>query len=587
MTIPTGFEPGAVNMRRPSPLAALGTFASEDDYRQEIEVRRRDQVAERRSYYRGDETDDDNRRCLLEMGQEGSRTGEKGLARWIHERRLPEHLRLNSYSIEIEDSVDFLTHRLAEQFGAEANNSAVQEIIDRCLDSSPELSGTSRDDEVSVVNVTRESLIAGDTPVHVRFDAALGSCWLDFYPSDAVRLDFTTERSDRPDKAILWQTHWVSDASTESGSRQVTVRREWAMDWYQYPAPTDTIDTGLTGPITWQCVETWWEERAGGEDIRLISTPTGVPFVPWGLLRATRKELRLERGQSIISNRAMRTADRYNALEQHSWLAARHNSHGNVAIIGDAAMLQAGTETTIHKDVADALTFPGGTAVVPIVLPTDPSMIEHQRTVLLDVLFGSFGLARVDQSTLQGMGQVTGYALEILNGKTESTFDALRTQFIRDWLALLNTVIDAHAHWTFVDPETLTNGDRIARALAVDPHVTYPDRSIEIRTGTGGVIDIARLRDDFVAGLLPRREVWRQMGYTNDEIKQLENDLDAEAAMTARQNRDNLTGVEGSPFAAPGTRALGVVGGTTSSTAIGTVGGTVNNPTDAGARAAR
>jgi hypothetical protein len=585
MTMPTGFEPGAVNVRRPSPLAQ-STYASERDYRSALEAIRRGQVVERRNYYRGDETDADNASCLRELAQDGARTGEKGIARFIHDQRLPEHLRAHSYSIEIEDSVDFLTHRLASDFGVEAKDATVQAIIDRCLDSSPELSGTSDDDEVSVVNVTRESLVAGDCPVRVRFDPALGTAWLDFYPSDAVQLDFTKERSDRPELAMLWETQWVGDSSTESGFRQVIIRREWALDWYQYATPTDTPDTGLTGPITWQCVETWWEERAGGEDVQLGAIPTGLPFVPWGLLRSTRKELRLERGQSVISKRAMRTADRYNALEQHSWLAARHNSHGNVAIIGDAAMLQAGSETVIHKDVADALTFPGGTAVVPILLPTDPAMIEHQRTVLLDVLFGTFGLARVDQSTLQGMGQVTGYALEILNGKTESTFDALRTQFVRDWLALLNTVLDVHAHLSHLDPESLTAADLIVKALAIDPRTVYPTRTIDIRTGTGSVIDVARLRDDYVAGLLPRREVWRKMGYTNDEIQELENDLAAEATMAAQQNRDNLTTIEGSTFT-PGVRPLGIVGGTTSNTPVGTPGGTTNNPGDANSRQAR
>lgn len=584
MTLPTGFEPGATGVRRPSPLAQ-STYASEDDYRAAAEAVRREEVAERRSYYRGDECDQANASCLRELALNGSRTGEKSLARWVHDQTLPEHLRQHSYSIEIEDSVDFLTHRLAADFGVEANNDTVQRIIDDCLDSSPELSGTSDDDEVSVVNVTRESLVADDCPVRIRYDATIGKCWLDFYPSDAVRLDFTTERSDRPDVAILRETHWVADSSTESGFRQVIIRREWRMDWYQYANPTDSPDTGLTGPMTWQCVEHWWEETAG-EDIDRGAIPTGVPFIPWGLLRSSRKDLRRERGQSVITRRAMRTADRYNAVEQHSWLAARHNSHGNVAIIGDAAMLQAGTETVIHKDVADALTFPGGTAVVPILLPTDPAMIEHQRDVLLDVLFGTFGLARVDQSTLQGMGQVTGYALEILNGKTESTFDALRTQFIRDWLALLNTVLDVHAHLSHIDPEAVTATDGIVRALAIDPRITYPDRAMDIRTGTGNVIDIARLRDDYVAGLLPRREVWRQMGYTPDEIKQLEQDIAAEAAMTAQQNRDNLTGVEAGTFT-PGTRQLGIVGGTTSGTPTGTVGGVVNNPSDAGARNAR
>jgi hypothetical protein len=575
-------EPGQVNVRVPSPLAQI-TYASEGDWRQAQELTRRGDVARRRAYYEGSQHDTSNRACLAEMGSVAARTGEKGLARWIHDETLPEHLRLHAYSTQIAEAVDFLTHRLCQDFAVEATDSVVQSVIDRCLDSSPELSGTADDDELSLVNVTREALGVGDCPVRVRFDPAEQVCWLDFYPSDAVRLDFTDPRSDRPTFVALWETHWRP--GEDGYQRQVTIRREWEVLVFAYPSPEGVPNEG---PVAVQCVESWWEERPGGQDKLLDRIPTGVPFVPWGLPRGCRKKLRAERGESIISQRAMDTADRYDAVEQHSWLAARHNSHATLAVVGDQALIQLNQDNKVHKDVADVLTFPGGTGVHGVALPTDPSMIEHQRTVLLDELYGCFGLARVDQATLQGLGQVTGYALEILNTKTDATFEALRTQFVRDWKALLNTVLDCHAHWTAVgtntDPESVF--DPVAAVLAglgADPRVVYPNRDMEVRTGSGGVADAAQLRDDYVAKVISRREVLRRRGYTDDEIDVIEEEIAAEAQADADRQQAALGGVEGGRFGAPAPR-FAPVGG--SSTPPGSVGGVVNRADDNGARVA-
>mgnify|MGYP003575927028 CR=1 FL=1 len=249
--------------------------------------------------------------------------------------------------------------------------------------------------------------------------------------------------------------------------------------------------------------------------------------------------------------------------------------------MGDPAMMQ--KATVIHKDIADALTFPGGTELVALTLPTDPSMIEHQRTVILDAIYGTFGLARVDQSTLQGLGQVTGYALEILNTRTESTFGVLRTQFIRDWLALLNLVLDCHAHWSYLTrPETdgaLPPAQSLANIVdsltKVDPRAIYPNRTIEIRTGSGGVVDVAQIRDNYVAGILPLEEVWRRLGYSDDEIKQLPREIDEETQRKREAERIDA-GVEGGQFGGAPRPELGVVGGST--TPPGTPGGVVNRP---------
>ena len=579
-------EPGQVNVRVPSPLAEI-TYASEDDWRQAQELKRRQGVARRRAYVEGSQFASANVACLAEIAGDRARAGEKGLARFIEVGRLPEEDRLHSYSTQIEEAIAFLAHRLASEFAVETTaGNPIQDVIDRCLDSSPELSGTADDDELSVVNVTREALIAMDCPVRVRFDAAQQNAWLDFYPSDAVRMDFPDPKSDRPAFVALWETHWLP--GDDGRMRQVTIRREWQVLVFAYPGPAGAPNEG---PLTLQCVESWWEERPGNRNgDRLIDRiPTGVPFVPWGLLRGTRRKLRAERGESVISERAMDTADRYDAVEGRSWLTCAHNSHATLVVVGDQALIQLERTKRIHKDVADVLTFPAGTGVHAVSLSTDPSMIEHQRTVLLDELYGTFGLARVDQSTLQGLGQVTGYALEILNTKTDSTFEALANQFRRDWKALLNTVLDCHAHWIAAgrnaDPEAIYDPvTAVIAGLAADPVAVYPQRDIEIRTGAGGVADAAQLRDDYVANVISRREVLRRRGYTDDEITEIEREIREEAQVATVAQQAAAGGIEGGRFGAPAP-ALGVVGGT--STPPGTVGGVVNTPGDGNARVAR
>jgi hypothetical protein len=579
-------EPGQVNIRVPSPLAEI-TYASEGDWRKAQELKRREEVARRRSYYEGSQFATANAACLTELANDRVRTGEKGLARWIEVGQLPETDRLHSYSTQIEEAVDFLTHRLCQDFAVEAGEGAsgIQDVIDRCLDASPELSGTADDDELSVVNVTRESLAVGDCPVLVRWDGTEGNTWLEFFPSDAVRLDFTDQKSERPTYAALWETHWR--AGEDGHQRQVTIRREWQVMVFAYPSLADLPGDPPGGPVTVQCVQSWWEERPGGEDELIDRVPTGVPFVPWGLLRGRKRKLRGERGESIISQRAMDTADRYDAVEGRSWLQCAHNSHATLVIVGDQALINVERQQKIHKDIADVLSFPGGTGVHAVTLPTDPSMIEHQRSVLLDELYGCFGLARVDQATLQGLGQVTGYALEILNTKTDATFEALRTQFVRDWTALLNTVLDCHAHWAAagvgLDPESLFDPvAAIVTGLRADPRAVYPQRAMEIRTGAGGVADAAQLRDDYVAGVISRREVLRQRGKTDPEITVIEREIREEAQAANEQAQAATGGVEAGRFGAPAPQ-FGVVGGN-SSTPPGSVGGVTNNPGDSNAR---
>jgi hypothetical protein len=281
----------------------------------------------------------------------------------------------------------------------------------------------------------------------------------------------------------------------------------------------------------------------------------GVGRIPWSLLRAQAKGLRDLRGQSMISDQVMESADRLNAVLQNEYLISRYNSHGNLAVIGDAASLQIESHAgMVHKDIADVLTFPGGTALSQISLVGDQVGTAHQEAVLKDSIISSFGMVRVDAQTWSGLGAVSGYALEILNTKTESTFRRIRRQWRKDWTSLTMLVLDVVA-WRRDSPvgylldgvfhplsfptvselvpepvgPVLPPGASAAQAWwEVSPDLVFPNRRVEVKMGSGYIVDDVKNRDDFTAGLVSQRWALRERGLSDDQIDEVQAQQDEE-----------------------------------------------------------
>lgn len=478
------------------------TFDSREDAVAHAEKQRRDHIAEAREYYAGTQYDEDNAECARELTQANQR-GEKAIVRYLLDAyQLPEHLRRHAYSTQIAECVDFLADRLAEGFAVDAGPQLVSDIITDCLDATPELSAGDEDEQRAVATVLTEAGKCGDVPVLIRWDETQRRCRLEFWDSEMVRMDFTAGRPDLVEKVSVDQTDW---RTVEGTHKQVQLRRDWLL--------TDPDDPGGR-----RCVERVFITDQGEETARrpVEEIEWRLPVLPWHVLRAHRPKLRDTRGTSLISEQAMRTADRYNAVEQQGWLIARYNSHGNLVVFGDQAHLMAQEGKRIQKDVADVLTFPGGTGAEAITLPTDPRMIEHQRQVLLDALYGAFSLVRTDQQTVSGLGEVSGYALEILNERSEGTFARVRSQLVRDFKQLLTLVVDVASY----------------RAAGWEPgrNVELPaTREISVRLGSGWVVDEAQTREDFVAGLISRRHALRARGLGDTEIDRVLDEIAEEA----------------------------------------------------------
>lgn len=478
------------------------TFDSAEDAAAHAEQQRREHITEARDYYAGSQYDEDNADCARQLSEANIR-GEKAIVRYLIDAyQLPEHLRRHAYSTQIAECVDYLADRLAEGFAVETSPQPVADIVDNCLDATPELSAGDDDEQRAVATVLTEAAKAGDVPVLIRWDETEQRCRLEFWDSEQVRMDFRDGRPDAVEAVSVTQTDW---RTVDRTYKQVQLRRDWLI------TPADD-------PGGRRCVERVYVTDQGEEIARrpVEEIEWRLPVLPWHVLRAYRPRLRDTRGTSLISVQAMRTADRYNAVEQVSWLVARYNSHGNLAVVGDQPHLMAQEGKRIQRDVADVLTFPGGTGVHPITLPTDPAMIEHQRDVLLDALYGCFSLTRTDQQTVSNLGQVSGYALEILNERTEGTFARIRSQLVRDFKQLMTLVVDVHTY----------------RAGGWEPgrDVDLPAaRTISVRLGSGWVVDEAQTRDDFLAGLISRRHALRARGLGDDEIDRVLDEIAEEA----------------------------------------------------------
>lgn len=148
------------------------------------------------------------------------------------------------------------------------------------------------------------------------------------------------------------------------------------------------------------------------------------------------------------------------------------------------------------------------------------------------------------------MGQVSGYALEILNRKSDGTFSQIGKQWMRDMRAVLNMALDVTAYKDS-EPEDLAGvtgdeGDGMAlaepmdpaemevlsaavleRMREIDPDARFPDRKIGISLGTGYIVDEVMIREDFTAGLISIEEALRQRGRSDEDIKRILRELKA------------------------------------------------------------
>lgn len=541
------------------------------EYLQALEDDRRALVRLLRSYYAGSQYDARNAACRADMlASTDASAEEKALVRLLAfwDETLPEHLRLHEYSTQIQESVDFVANRLADSARIVLDDPTADRVVQAALDASPKLAGSPDDDEITLVNVFREAVKVGDVPVLVRWRD--DTCWLEFWDSEVVEMRFTDDHADLVE-VVVEQVDWLVPPGSSTGEEEpVTVRRVWRvverptvgevpLDVVERQLADDTLATVPEGGpgVRLECAELVYLVRSDGVE-HLRTVWWGAPFLPWWLLRGDQKALSADRGESLITNQTMKSADRYNAVQQHAWKTVVYNSHSNIVLTGDALMVES-QHRVVRKDVADVLTFPGATNATVLSLPTQPDLIVQQTETLKDSMYGSMGVTRVDQTSLQGLGGVTGYALEILDQKSVGTFSRIRQTLVRDLKTLVNLVLNCYAYWSQAGStvgEDAPVNEQPTSYVNVDPTSLFPNRKTEVRMGTGHVVDDARIRDDFTARLISLEEALRQKGMGDEDIRLILSELQGAAERSAAAQRVAFgeTGTEGTTSTQAGRR---------------------------------
>lgn len=493
---------------------------------------RRQGVALRRQYYEGTQYVDENARRAEKLTAEDPSFSD----RW---QRMPEHHRIHAYSTHVPQGINFLADQITGQMtirsARDENDQPIAEDVEDWIPRCFRRSGL----EFRKQELARETMIAGDLFVNTvaapNVDEEQPQSVWHLWEAETVEADY-----DDDDWQTLTEIRTEEHVFIERDGETIEVRRvhRWTMvpmffladEDGEISAPVFDLDEG-TGEVivAMECVEIIEED---GEEID--RRRLGLPFIPWVHVHGENQSLRSMYGRPVITFQLMESVDRYNAVSQLEFLAIRYNSFGNLAVTGDEAYLreQAGDDYgvfTIHKDIADAIVFPGGTDVEVITLSINTEAFAQHKDQLDGGLFELMGLERIDAESIRSFGGVSGYALEILNRKTDGTFRRI-TENQRDGIQKMVEMglrVDA-----IVSTAPIVDGVRAWWVVDVDD--VWPNRLVDIDFGSAYIVDEVATRDDFIADLISRAEALRQRGMDDDEIAQIEAEIGSQTDSVQR-----------------------------------------------------
>lgn len=543
----------------------------QDRWNREEHQRLAERAIRNQAYYDGTQYDEENKLQLALLKAENPE---------LKLDVLPEHERINAASGHIAECVDFLADQLTDGFTIECDAEGVQEIVDKTIDSSDLLKNGS-DEEVAVDNLLVQAAVKGDVPFQVLWDPVEETTYLEFWEAQQVEFDVPTGRYVRG--VIAEYERWVREPDGKGGFNDVKVKETQKYDLVPHVqpvfAPLQEVPAGIPNspapvaastsePIGFEIVaplecrrRIFWD--GDPEDEPHETHWLGVPFIPWEVLRVYQEGVYGFRGVPLVTEKAIQNARRFDANEQQAYLTTRFNAHASVYVTGDQALLSLERQPIIRKDLADVLRFPGGTAVGVLQLPTDIGMIDHTHDVSADAIYQAFGLTRVDTDTISGLGAPSGYALEILNRKSEGKLKRVRRTFKTDLVRMVDLCLDMTAYRKAAvipdgpvkdmleqDPEQ--DPDLFVEPVAwyeIDPETVYAERGVEIRMGSGYIVDDVSIRDDFTAGLISHEEALRQRGYSPDEIEDmLEEEFAGASSGMMMDESGALLGADGLPL---------------------------------------
>jgi len=491
----------------------------------------------RRAYYEGQEYAALNAETLKDLGNSTNWT----------EAYLPEHHRKHHYADQIGDGIDFLSDQVSG--GMILRSASEQEDlaakVTEWITALFARSGLDSREQESV----REVLITGDLLAYMvpdeYADAELGepAVRVEMWEAESMEIDYDPNDWQRMVEVRLEHLEETYDSAGDIVN-VVTIRRFNILPQLQ-----------ADGEIVDECTERVYhlstdvtEQDALDEKLPVRIVRHGLPFLPFVHLHGEFAEMRSMWGKSIISELLMQTADRYNSVEQLEYLAVRYNSTATMVVTGDWAHKTMEADV-VATDVADILVLPGSNDADSLFLPTDTDLLLQQQDRLIDSLFKQMGLQRLDSDKIRSFGEVSGYALEILNRKTDGTFRRIVGNLTAGYRSILEMsfVVDAFVRGRIVVDEIPEAVFELAEALDMEASylvwaqsedgafpngetfdVMWPDTTLHVDFGSGYIVDEVAVRDDFVSNLISRREALRQKRYSDKDIDRIETEIAAE-----------------------------------------------------------
>lgn len=418
--------------------------------------------------------------------------------------RLPEHLRKHEYSGVIGDSVDFIIDQLMEEVSVEVEvvNEVEEETKSMELEGSKPKEAKVPEEQILMEDVWqfnemdmmapdlgREAIVSGDSYVLLTWDEIEQKVKIIAYSADMVDPVYSQDNYDKYDRVTIT---YAKREIIDSIEQWVDYKEEYMLLMNE---------AGFL-----ECVKNVF---INDEDKPRWTTILGLPFIPIIHVRALRTRLRQSFGDSLIE-KVIGDADRYNAICQLEYLIGRYNSTGHLALFGEAAKIDA-KQLYLGSDVADFYAFDNAVTAQTIFLPTDDTIINSQKATLERHMYKKFGLQKMELEDFSGFGAPSGYALEIINRKSEGVFRRIRKEITKAFNKIFDMMLDITAirmsssleHWL------------------VDAQVIYPNRDVKFNFGSVYVVDDQQIRDDYAQGLISLRKALMLKGYSENEAVQI------------------------------------------------------------------
>lgn len=451
-------------------------------------------------YYRREQYDKENESERLQLGL-------------TSDKRLPEHRRLHCYTGAIEEGIDFITDQLMEKLSIKVKTNA--EVLSGEPEDTPPSEQTiflniweQSDMDLNAPDLTREALVSAESYILLKWDES--EQIIKILPYDAESIDPVYSQDNY--KKMIHCNIWENKYDSVQG-REVKYREQYIL--------------GMTSEGYQECLYLKYNDI---QDEPIEARLLNIPFIPIVHIKAIRKRVRESFGESLVE-RLVPDADRYNAVNQLEFLIARFNSSSHLAVFGTESAIKP-ENLHLGGEANDFWAFPATTDAKAIALPTDPTMLVNQKETIENQMYRKMGIQRMDMQDFKGLGAPSGYALEIINRKTDGVFIRIQKELSKAYIEVFDKSMDMQAIMESQKPW-----------WSIDPKKIYPNRTIIFTFGSMFVADREQIRSDYVAGLVSQKKSLILMGYSETEALEIIDQVNEESQVKKDSEMEGLAGI--------------------------------------------